>query len=359
MSNPVTVLKLQTSCSGVPQEISFGVTTGFKRIPLVSRRINNERSEKQAYAVRTVNITLSGFVTGNNHSEVVALYQQLKSLLSKNDVRITYSSGSTVILNNERIWLDSINEPSDWKQYQGDFEIGLHYIENICYEDDFGISASYIPDVGSSYSFSPVPLWQKSSKPGREAPGSSRFTPSGSRRGNEVTLVLTGDLVAESSILLAQKMDALNDAFKYDGTLNYGAWSEDVRVVSMPQFTSVLPARTVGYSITLVYWDSAIQFQSTRITFSRIHRFPKIKNRLYCGRNEVTEYHTSGQFITYSFKLRAITLADSRTLLANEMATTIYANGVELEGGTEVHEDDDTIVATVKKYHNTPILANL
>lgn len=330
-------------------------------LPLVTRRVTNNRKTDQGHSRRVVSINLDGFFTGNKHSDVVDKYQKLKNILDVNDAKITYNDGSNNILYDKTVYIDSLNEPQSWKQYSGDYSIAMHYHEEIDNNSTgLGIIASYVSEDGT-YTFSPVPLWSRGKKPGRNNWRQSLTTFNGKTIGGDVNIKLQGILVADEHVNLHKKIVELENKFSKDGTLNYGSFSNAVKVSNV-NIGSVFPRDYCEYSIDLNYNSEVdgVHMLSTKRTFSRTTLQPKIRERPFCGDRIIQLFNTSGQRATYRVRLRSSTVDQARSLLADELANLVTSGGIEMDGGSEEWDyDSATVSVTIVKYHSTPILSNI
>ena len=331
-------------------------------LPLVERRIINERRLTEGASTRTRSFNLSGFFTGDTHDEVMQKFNLLHAICSDNTVFVSYTDGVNIILQDQMMYVDSINEPGDWKQYIGDYQIEMHYREEpLNNANDLIIAASYIPDDAPVYNFELPPFWKSSTAPSRRDTNQRRSSPAGERIGDNVEVTLTGSLTAANPQALKVKMDTMTAAFQADGILNYNNWSNKVRVVSAPVFDESFPTQVVRYTITLSYNNAKIHSMSSKRTITRIHQFPKIRDRIYCNNRKITLFDLkSGQTITYSISIKADDTQIARTILINEVANMIHPNRVEMPGGTEDQDDDSgTVSIKVIKFYDKPIYDNI
>lgn len=348
----------------------FG-TKSFPNVPLILRAASYERDSNVGYGKKRINVTLNGFLEGDNHEEVVRMYKKLSDVFVHNDLRFTYeiidTFGTYKIIDDQPIYMDSYNEPSAWKQYNGDYEITFHYYEDQCYTTDLGIRVVYTPDETlianpDSYIFNPCPMISKNSNRKRDwnADNKTRY---GKKIGKEVYVTLKGFLSASSNVTLQTKIDRLEQIFSLAtrGSLTYGCFTHEVRIVQEPQFSLTFPRNHVDYEIQLAYGTDEIFEISTEITFSRVHKFPKIRNRLYCAKIEVTEYIPSGQYVDYSLRLKAKDRETTRQRAQDEFNALVYQPGLsyKLEGGTERWLDDNSIEIKDRRFYIDAILINI
>ena len=330
-----------------------------EEMPLFTRQLDYMRPTDQGFGGKRLNCSLSGFTQGNNHREVVANYQALLNIVKCNNLRFVYQADDLPIIDTQ-VYVDDYNEPSDWKEYEGDYNISFHYFEQPTHSlASLGIQAQYVHATGT-YVFDPTPLWSSGTKLNREDWRSSRILPSGASYASEVGVSLQGRLHADDATALRAKMTALEEAFRTDGSLNYGTWTRDMRVDSGPQFSQSFPRNYVDYTIELRYdTEGIIEFSSTR-SFGRLHNFPKIKELPWCNTVRIRTFSPLGQRVNYSIKIRANSTTQARSLLANEAANLVTLGGVELEGGTEDWDDmKHSVSLSFSKYYYPPILTNL
>lgn len=333
------------------------------RMPLFDRRLEYMRLSDQGYGGRRVNCSLNGFIQGNRHKEVIEKYQALLAIVKANNALFTYQVDDLVIIN-QQVYFDDYEEPADWKEYEGDYNLTFHYFEVPNHSmAELGITASYSPTSGplsgGIYTFDPVPLWGGSKKNNREDWRSSIVTPSGQRIADEITVTLTGRLHATNEATLRGKLNTLSSFLDYGGVLNYGSWSSTVRVEDF-QIPPTFPRDYCDYSITFKY-DTAgvIEFRSRR-QYSRLHAFPKITELPYCNTRRIQLFGPSPQTVNYFISVRAMTLAIARSQIASEVANLVISGGIELEGGSEAHDDTrNTVTLNFTKFYSNPVLANL
>lgn len=348
-------LKLTTTNGG---EIDF---SAYGELPLISRRFQNQRSQSEGHMKsRLVTVTLTGFLEGNNHSEIVAAYQAMIAKFKDNTATFYWHDGSSVQANNVRVYIDTWDEPSDWKEYDGNYSVSFHYHEKVTQNStDLGIAASIVSGAGT-HTFNPVPYWSKSSKTNKKHPAASTKTPADNDRGSTIEITLTGTLIENDHASLAAQMASLELACSENGTLNYGTWAESVYISEGPTWGTTFPDKEVDYTIKFLYWSSTIFDIDLSITYSRIHNHPVIDELPYCGVNYVEEINPSGQTVQYSLMCQAASITAARTILSQEAAVVVHPNGVEMKGGSERQEEStNRVTVTFSKYHSVPVLANL
>jgi len=348
-------------------EMSFASTKGSytfdkDEMPLLSRRIDFRRTE-QGYGTRRIVCELAGFIDRNSHNDVMLEYEKLIKVVKCNDAEFVYTSSSEngVVqeIIHKRVYIDAYTDPADWKEYQGEYVINFHYFEPADYSTaDLGITASY-QTTDTLYTFDPPPLWSSGIKPNRTSWRAPTKTPSGQKISSEATITLQGQLTADPNQTLKGKIDALEHAFLLDGTLNYGGWSNVVRVDDV-QIPSTFPHDFCDYSIILKYdLEQIYHFQSKR-SFSRIHYYPKIKEYPFCGTRRVQLFFPSSQIVRYYIHIQAASVSACRGLLANEAALLVYPGGIEMEGGTDDWDDTEaSVTVAFTKWYADWILNNL
>jgi hypothetical protein len=363
--------------------MQFVSTTGTftfdgESMPLFGRRLEYTRATDQGHGGRKINCTLQGFVEGKQHTDVIKAYQKLLDVIKCNDVKFTYKADQTTdIMVDQRVYMDDYSDPVDWKEYQGDYSIAFHYFEKPNFTaTDLGIVVKYIPkadplqtdpqhpsvyisNIPQTYEFDPPPLWaaeQKKNRAGSRAPAVTAF---GRIIAEEATIVLTGRLFADNHHDIRQKIDLLRDAFKWDGSLIYGEWQNDVRVEDL-QIPTTFPRNYCDYTIVLKYdTKDIIEFRSRR-RISRLHKYPKITEIPACGVVRVQEFSTLGQTINYFIYIRCMTNALARSLLSQEVSNLIIPGGVELEGGSEEWDDSErSVTLSCSKYYVQPPIPNI
>ncbi len=367
-----------------------------ERTPLFSRRVEITRPSDQGYGGRKIVCTLSGFVEGCYHQQVIDRYKELLAVIKCNDATFTYKGDNSPahdVIVSQKVYIDDYYEPTDWKTYQGDYNITFHYFEKPTYNSaDLGIIVTYQSTVDSSiayrclqqgqgqsqsqqdnqpplpqnackvptlYTFDPPPHWEANFHSNRSNWRGPAVTPSGQTISSQITIVLTGNLYDDDHDKLKKKIDALANAFKYDGILNYGGWSNNVRVedVHIPR---TFPRNHCEYQIILKYDSPGVVEFKCRKRAARLHKYPKITELPWCGEQRVQEFSTLGQVINYYFFIKAASIPLARSLLANEAALYIFPGGIEMEGGTEDQDDQEmSVTLSLSKYYKVPKILNI
>lgn len=350
-------------------------------MPLISRSVAyNKRIDSQPVARRRINVTLNGFFTGDSHGDICEKYIELKNILSADKAEWFYrapkldSNGAFsewIEIADGPVYITGLNEPEDWKEYDGIYSISFYYFEKITPDNPFEVT--FVNDVGT-ITFNPIPPWVHKIKKNRKIPGSG-LSPSGASIGSEGSISLNGHIVdsnlslnsgpADSdqsalwtsintmqNILMASKEDAT-------GTLNYGPFSKAVYIESFELAEGVLQ-NSIDYSISMKYFTEDIISLSVKRSFSRIHQNPRIIERPACGDRLIKYGNMSGQDVSYSIKIESTSISVARTLVATEFATLLVAGGIEMPGGRETWDDDNNSVSlNVNRFYNSPILGNL
>lgn len=361
----------------------FG-TTAFPNVPLFSREPSYERDGNTGYGKKRIDCTLNGFIEENDPYELQLLYTKLEEVLEHNDVRFTYKikkefpvgSGlwnSIIVVDDEPVYIDKVSEPSGWKFYNGEYNIAFHYYKNDSYTNDLGIIAHYLqdskciapPSASTLYLFEPAPSIGRSTERKRDWNSSSK-SKYGRRIGNEVMIDIKGFLSADNEADLHSKMEEMEDVLKVtQGTLTYGSFARQVRLVSGPNFSTIFIRNHVDYTIRFVYNTEELYEISTDLKFSRLHQFTKIKNRLYCKTLKIKRYrgwsgeYICGQYIDYSIKIKGKDRETTRSMLKDELASVIFGGGDEMEGGSERWLDDNSIEFNAKYFYSLAVLNNV
>lgn len=353
---------------------------GPDEVPLFSRRVDYMRPLDQGYGGRKLICTLSGFFEGKEHTDIIGKYKQLINVIKANDVTFTYRGDNTTlsdVMVEQRVYMDDYVEPTDWKEYQGDYNLTFHYFEQPTAANTLGIIAKYQPKLNSkqqdpakpdiyvsggdpaAYTFDPVPYWDCRLATTREDWHGEKVTAYGRSLANEMSVTLTGRLHSDSHANLKKKIDALHKAFEYDGQLTYGEFINDVKVVDI-SIPTTFPRDYVDYQITLKYNTSGVLKFVSKRRIARLHNFPKITELPWCNTVRVKEFAPLGQQINYYIQLQATSMATCRSLLVNEAKMIVIPNGIELDGGTQEEDDNtNTITLSFSKYYKTPVLSNI
>jgi len=350
-------------------------------LPLVSRSVAySKRTPSEPIARRRINVTLNGFFTGDRHADIVEKYSALKTILQSGKVSWYYrapqfnNDGSFkewITIADGPVYMVSLNEPEEWKEYDGNYSISFYYFERLVANNPF--SATFVNSAGT-ITFDPVPPWVHKIKHTRKVPGDG-LSPSGANISSEGSINLNGHIVDAnlninsgptdsvaadlySSINTMQNILMLNKSGT-SGILNYGPFSKAVYVDSFDLAEGVLQ-NSIDYSISMKYYTSEIISLSTKRSYSRLHYNPKIIERPACGDRLIKYGNLSGQNVNYFIKISAESLSTARSLVATEYATLLVAGGVEMPGGNEIWNDDDnSVTLNVNKFYNNYILSNL
>lgn len=323
-------------------------------MPLVTRRIEHQRSSGQGFCTRQVSFSLNGYFSGNSHADIVAKYQTLCDMLKCNDATVTYNDGSGVILSNQIMYVDAYNEPTDWKQFSGDYEISMHYFETYTTTSNLGVTASY-----NGFAFPVVPAWGHSQNPVRQDFNAANVTPGGVGLGSVRHVTLVGRLLSSGNANLNSQIEGLNAACQSDGTLNYGAWSQNVKILSCEISPSFI-RDFADYTIQCAYNTSLIYKFDCSMSIQRVHQNPIIKFNLFCDNVSIQTFGNSGQNIDYNYTIQADSVADARTYLQTEVANTIIAGGIEIPGGSETPDFmNNSVSLRFTKFYYPAVWANL
>ena len=348
-----------------------GGTFTFIDLPLITRSVEYKRShETGPAAMRRINVVLSGFFTGDDHEDIVQQYESLKSVLADSIVNWEYNDGSNEIANGQ-IRVQSYSEPSDWKQYDGNYTISFYYFEKQTANNPYVVS---IVTSGGTLTLSPTPKWSRKIKPNKSGTTNNTATPFGRTIGSDVSINLEGykrdsnldtdkpaapvpaDIFASEEEFTTVLGVPGTGAF---ATLNYGPFSESVYIEDW-DFSAGMLQDYFDYKISMKYYTEAVMKLSAKISFPRIHNNPKVTERAACGDRLIEYGNLSSQLVSYSVKLSADTLPNARSLLADELSVLIFAGGIEWPGGNEEWDyDSNTVSVTIKKFHDIPILSNL
>jgi hypothetical protein len=328
-------------------------------IPIIGRRADRVRKGDQGHSRQQISMTMTGWFLGNSHAQIQEKYEKLRNVLNANDATIYYFDGARVVINSLRAYIDNLNEPESWKQYDGFYNINLHYFEQPTYDAGLlGITASYSSSAGA-YNFETPPIITYASTINREHYRGYRTTPGGTTLQPTIDLRLEGFLTANNHADLVAKSQALEVAFQKDGTLNYGNLSMRLFIERF-EIPPVFPRDYLDYAITAKYEPVGVYDFVCSRSFSRLHRHPKIRERPYCGNPQVTLLSISGQEVSYNMKARGNSITECRNFLSQEAQLYVFQGGVELPGGTESENPQEiSVTVSFRKYHRTPIFSNL
>lgn len=346
----------------MPAQISLSSSAGDfhfdeDQLPLVGRRMAYRRPGEQGVSIRRINVTLNGYFDGNNHIEIMEQVQNLRHILTGNDLVLYYHDGAQEIISNKRCYIDDSTDPEGWKEFNADYSLSLYYFEDASSNAFFDVS--YSSDAGS-YLFEKQPVIGFQNKIGRMGEFAPRTTLSGQEIVTTMQGTLAGTIFADTHEELVAKHQLLRQAFSSDGTLTYGGWTQPIFVYAI-NVPPIFPVNFFDYEIAFGYSPpGVIEFKASR-EFDRLHYNPEIKNLWYCGgATRVTLYGISGQNVSYELSIKASSVAEARSLLANECAIYTISGGIELPGGRERWNDtDNSVSVNYTKWYETPVLFNL
>lgn len=328
-------------------------------MPLIGQRVENHRAGDQGVANRVISFTLSGYFKGNTHHEIVTKYQRLMDFLKCNDVLLTYNDGSGVVLSNQLMYVDGYSEPSDWRQFSGDYEIQFHYFDTFSPQtNQLGITCSYSSNAGS-FTFDLPPQCGQSQKPLRQGK-SQLYTPSGVRLANERTITLSGRLVGPNHASVAAKANALLGAFQDTGTLTYGSFINSITQVVSVDIPPIFSRNYVDYTIQLIAWTTNLYEFSSTMNASRIHLNPIVKENFYCDTRSVQTFSPSSQTINYNFKATSDTSDLAMAYLIPEVLNGVIAGGVEMQGGSQnLDRMKNSAEVSINMWYANAVIANV
>lgn len=355
-------------------------TFNGERMPLFSRRVEFTRPTDQGHGGRKIVCTLSGFIEGLYHQKVIEQYKALINVLKANDAKFTYkgdNSSQYDVMVDQRVYIDDYAEPTDWKSYQGDYNIVFHYFEQPNFTDtDLGIRVIFTPSarekqddeqksdiydnqIPTPYTFDPPPLWDFNLHVSRENWRGPRTTYYGKTIANEIGITLTGRLYADDYAGLKTKIDLLQKVFGgYDGQLSYGSWTNNVRIEDV-RIPTVFPRNYCDYQILMRYDTTGVKAFKCRRRLARLHNYPKITELPWCNTVRVQQFAPLGQTVNYYFYIKAVSIAQCYSLLANEAQAYVTPGGIELEGGTcDEDEQEMSLTVSFQKYYREPIKQN-
>jgi len=328
-----------------------GVSLGAN-FPLVSRSFSTVRNDDQGASFKKVTINLSGFIEGDDHSEVMALYETLRSNVGDNDTTFTYVQDSQTIYSNKKIWINAYEEPEDsehGKSASGSYSIELYYFEES--ELNLSILCSY-----GGYVFSTTPKWSRDFAPTKD---SQYSPPSINESATEASITLSGFLFADTHAGLMNKIDLIQVAFTQDRFLSYGVFG----AYCITGGCKIQEATMVNYAlfeVKLKYYTTQMIRLSRKIRYNRIHNNPIIKDQPYCNTRTIEFMNSSGQTITYSLSVKSTTILKAREILSEELNFLIEPGGIEMPGGDEeLDYDDCSVSVSVVKFYNIGIVPNL
>lgn len=336
-----------------------GVSIG-PLFPLYGKAYEPIRLDDQGASIKKVRVTLSGFIEGDNHGEVMATYQLIKAYAAAGDITFTYytSSDYAMIHDNQRCWVESYNEPVDGeygKNAVGDYSITLYWFEDS--SEGLPLTCTYVSPTATpsgTYTFAKTPKWSRSIKPNRSNHRARRY-------GSTAEINLEGILYAANHSALKTAIDNLTATFSTDGVLTYGGFSNTVRCMPI-EISPVTPHCYAMYKMTFFYDIGSIVSLSCKTSISRIHSHPVITELPFCDSRLIEQMNSSGQTIDYSFSITAESIATARSLLATEVTSRVlvHPDMIEMPGGKETWDEDEIRVdLNFTKFYPTPVVLNL
>jgi len=341
-------------------EIEFSNSTGYMP-PLISQKPEAIRTNEQGSSYQRINVELSGFFEGSEHSVVQQKMALLLDIIQNNELTLYYHDGARVVINNQRVWVASYSDPLQWKEYNANYSISLYYFRPSTHNSL--IAVTYTPDNAGTYTFDPPPTITDVSKANRKSIRDNKQTFSGQDLGHMVQLTLEGILIADTPEALNTKRAALKAAFAYDGVLNVGDfYTQAVRTIDQ-NIPNVYPQTFLTYTLTVGFDTSDIIDCNLQMDIGRVHNNPLIKEWPFCPQAPVViERSTSPQVINYSLEAKGYNLTTIRSFLAAEAYLIVIPGGTELPGGSEsrvLQGGDPSISVRFSKFYPTPVISNL
>lgn len=324
-------------------------------LPLVGRTLNITRASSQGPSYSGTSVALEGFVDGNNHEEVIAKYQSLIAILKSNTVTFYYHDGTQEIFN-RRMYVESYSEPTDWKQYDGTYRIGLRFIEPIANSplDYDGLICSFV-SLNGTFTFDPVPAWSRQTTVLRSSPYQSIFN-----RESEVTL--RGFVYGEDHNAVLSTLRDMETVCTEDGILTYGTFTGTAYANGFSVQEDV-PNNIAEYTLSFkVPLDNSIIQLSSSVSFDRLHSNPIVKKMPYCGGDVIVNFplYVPSQRIRYTISAQsALSAAHAQSLVSAEAAILVVPGGYEEPGGSEEKNDrTGTYSMNFTKIYQTPVYFN-
>lgn len=349
------VMKFTGKCNtdDTTKDILVFGSTEFPNMPLFSSRVSTSR--KDGIAIKKCDVTLTGFVRGVNHFSIRTLLESIRAMQSHNHLFFWYLVDNIAIVDN-LVYIDSVSEPTDWKEYNAKYVIQMHYFTCPCEDDVIDRPVTAITPGGELYTFEPQPTFSITSSNIRQASHGRIETVYGDKIGVKITRAFTGILCSTNNRYLTEKMDKLKEVVRDHFVLRYGEWSDWVFVESPPSFELSDFNNHAIYKFTVSHYDSEIEQIKSKITFTRPHNFVKVTPRLYCAKTDIDEFHESGQYITYSLTLKSIDTERTREHLGKEFEMMIVGGGKHMSGGRESWNEDDSMTVTARFYYEKAVL---
>ncbi len=333
-----------------------GISLG-ENFPVYGRSFEYIRPDPQGPSFKKVNISLSGFLQAENSEELFMLYESLKDLVGVNDTTFTYiddtvTASGVTIHDEQPVYVESYNEPQDneyAKSCIGDYSIELYYFKPN--EDNLGLTVSY-----NGYEFDPIPTWSRDAEINRDGRN-------GTYQSTTLRIVLNGFIFRDTHSELKEEVDLLEQAFKGDGTLVYGDFSNSVKI-GRYSIQPCVPKNFIYYSAEFFYdifvENGGILEIEKRFSFSRINRQPVITEEPFCDRRLIELMNESGQTINYRVKVKSSSLAVARNMVSAELQSIFILGGIEMPGGSESWDYiEPSVEVNVVQFHDIPVLGNM
>jgi hypothetical protein len=293
-------------------------------------------------------MTLVGKVRGNNLNEVQTKVAALEAAFALDRQLLYWHDGATLRINNVESYPLTVEFSPEWGQYEAHYNITLFY-----YPLDDGNTAPFLVKY-RGFTFDPIPIFGREFNVERESPDSAR-------QSDRVNVSLSGFFEEGSLSGNLTELNALIAELALDGQLDYGAFSQTVKVNRFSHAPDVMDRR-VSYAINFSY-EQNLSGGGTVKKMSSQRRITR--------RNQRSAFHfvpfldhasgqllgETGQTITATGFVVATSMADARAAALTEINAQFPGGGVELTS-SEITEkyNENRVEWSVSRFYTAPVL---
>lgn len=257
---------------------------------------------------------------------------------------------------NKTAYVQSYNEPEEWKATDGEYTIQLYYWETPTDSSTVFGTCSF-----GGYDLSPLPSFGRKTTNSKKSYGDSVNIDTGNKAKHKVSITLQGFIPVTDVDTAVGIQTAMMEAFMANAginTLNYGGFAQTCHCISL-SFNDDVAENQLFYQAEFEYYSSTVFEIVSNVNFTRTYTNFTVKQKAGCDQSSIVLGNTSGQEVTYSVSVTADTIANAKSECATQLAAIVDADGYEMEGGTESKDlATNTYAVTLKKYFQVPIYSN-
>jgi hypothetical protein len=335
---------------------SYNFVTEGLPIPQVGIRENVRRAGdgNSAPGPRQRQVVLQGRITGADHASIARQIRQLDAAFSK-DRQVLYWHDGTAEHINHVAYVQNIEFPAEWQQYEAHYTITLLYHpldDTYAAPGKVQYGSFVFCDTSGGNANKPIPTISRQFQAMRDSPDSTR-------RCDRIHVTLSGTFQEGSLAANQSKLDSLETALQSDGTLIYGGWTQSVKVVSWNHAASEL-SEVVAWTIEFSYEANTGASGLREMSSSRT-----IERQTYRNIHEAVpfvDFETSqnlgygSQTITAEGYAVCDSLAQAQVAALAEIASMIPVGGVEERRVIRENSAQNRVEWTVAHWYGIPAL---